>query len=211
MFGKKNKGKDKESHNDTDTSEVDNDGGLLDATSGDDFDELDEMKGDEKPAKLSETEDQLKEAEEQQAKAQKAHDALVEDSFGEEEQETVRLSGMDLDKISLTTIKYMRKAGSCIVEGKMPDTEADMLHEIGLYLLFHHSDTPIKERARISRLQGEELEDEVDAFMHDVNVANLQDTFAAISHKLAEETQTLAIPTKDKDGDEEGDDTGGNS
>jgi len=159
------------------------------------------------PAPHSPSPDMLGDAvETQHANAQQQkRDASVEDHYlpGQEASPPVVIAGMDLDEVSLTTITFLKKANSKLIQGKKPTTQDATLWEIGLFFLAHSTDIPIRERSKMFRSKKKDLlEEEVDVLMHGVKLTNADRVFAAIVDRLERQTRTLVLPADDKDGDD---------
>lgn len=133
------------------------------------------------------------------------HDATIVDDFFPNEAGSDKLFNLELDRMTLTTLKFMKKASSQIVEGITPDTIEDVVREIGIYLLAHDQNLDIRERSKIFSMSAGDMEIELDVLMHKIEVKNAQTLLMNIVDRVVEETKTLAVPIPDSDVDGEPD------
>jgi len=141
------------------------------------------------------------------ASEQGKHDGLVAEDFFPEDFPNVYIAGLKLDRMSLTTVKLMRKGGAKILDGITPEKIEDAVREISVYLLAHDSRIGIRERSKLFSSSEEELSCELDALMHEIPVSMAQNLLTAVAKQVAMETATLArpIPEEGEDVDEEAD------
>ena len=138
----------------------------------------------------------------EKAEQQRIHDARVEDDFCpelEEDRHQKPLSGIKLENMSLTTIKYMRQAGSKMLKGVKPTDMEDAQREIAVYFLAHDPTLSIKERSHIFRKGGDDLEDALDDKMHNAKIGNIEKLFMAVATRIEKEAATMAVPVEKKD------------
>ena len=130
---------------------------------------------------------------------QEEHDDSILDDFFPHEYQNDQMRDLVLDRMSLTTLKFMKKAGSGLVKGILPEDMEDAIKEIAVYLLAHDRSRSIKERSKLFRLNADDLELELDEYMHGLPVRGSKEILRKIADQVAKETATLAVPEKDKD------------
>lgn len=135
----------------------------------------------------------------EQADRQYKLDKSVENTFFPESEDKDKLGGMTLDRMSLTSLKWMRRADSLIVKGKTPEQLEDVIREVAVYLLAHDTKRTIRERSIIFGGSKEDLEVELDIISHALPIDSSKPLLMAIATRLAEETSTLVVPIQDKD------------
>jgi len=112
----------------------------------------------------------------------------------------MRIAGIEMDTLSLTTLKWLRRAGSGIIEGNMPEDMDVILREIGMFLLAHNKALSVEARARIF-LQHKDVAFEIalDETLHGVPIAECTGLFEKIVAMVASQTSTLVVPVPDED------------
>ena len=135
------------------------------------------------------------------AEAQLAHDAAVDHLVIEEEPLT--LGGRPLDHMSLTTLTWLRRAGSAFATGAQVTDDEGIMRELGIFLLAHDSGKSVKERSRLL-VPGEALTDAIETLLHTIPLRNAKALFADMMHYVTKETSTLATPDKTEGGEGNG-------
>jgi|SRR6185503_6182323 len=133
---------------------------------------------------------------------QSIHDSRVEDAMLPGFEDTLSMAGIDLEHMSLTTMTWLRRAGSCFVTGVNTSEEGVIVRDTGMFLLAHNKRIPFKDRSRLFRKAGDELEDAIDELLHRVRISDASPLFKALAEYVRTETATLATPEKE-DGDNE--------
>jgi hypothetical protein len=128
---------------------------------------------------------------------QSIHDSTVDDVLLPGFESTLSLAGIDMEYMTLTTLTWLKRAGSCFVTGKKPTSESDTVRELGLFLLAHDKNIPIKERSRVFREGGNTLEDALDELLHRVRLRDAATLFTGLTSYVAQETSTLVAPIPD--------------
>lgn len=140
---------------------------------------------------------------EKQEQAQKQHsrDKSIETTFLPESEMKDKLAGLSLDRMSLTSLKWMRKAESLIVRGQTPEQLEDIVREVAIYLLAHDTRRTLHERSRIFYGSKQDLEAELDVVTYELPIQSSKSILMEIAKRLAEETSTLVVVVPDKNSD----------
>lgn len=132
---------------------------------------------------------------------QRQHDSLV-DCLVLEDVPLV-LAGIPMEHMSLTTLTWLRRVNSLFATGTKPEDETSLMREVGLFILAHRKDVPLKTRSKLFHL-GEALDDAVEEVLHSIPLRKAKVLFDQILHYVTAETSTLATPDRKEGAEQEG-------
>ena len=111
---------------------------------------------------------------------QRRHNDRILDAVAPDGDDKDTMFGIQMDCVSLVTLKWMRMAGSQMIEGVRPDTVEDIMHELAVFFLAHDVAIPVRERARLFRLPKAELEIELDSELAKLPLSRCKDMLAQL-------------------------------
>jgi hypothetical protein len=125
---------------------------------------------------------------------QQEHDARVEGALFPDLDAELEMAGLKMDHMTLTTLTWLRRVNSGFVGGQKPTTEAEIMREVGLFMLAHRADWPVKKRSQMFKAPNEALDDAIEELLHTIPLRQAKLLFKKILDYVVNETATLATP-----------------